>query len=128
LEDKKVINKERRRKWSQDLKANTRNVSRDRNSALARERDLALQRQWVAQGKWLQDAKASARNVWRERNSALARKRDLALQRERVEQGKKSLPDDLGRDRNSALARELDLALQRQWAAQGCFLESLKEP
>ena len=96
FEDKKVINREFEGKWSQDAMTRTRKVWRDQNSALARERDLALQRQRVARGKWFQDAKIKARNVWRDQNIALARKRDLAL---------------------SALARERYLALQRQRAA-----------
>jgi hypothetical protein len=57
LEDKKVINRERQGKWFRDAKARARNVWRDRNSALARERDLALQRQRVAQGCFLESLK-----------------------------------------------------------------------
>ena len=81
----------------------TRKVWRDENSALARERDLALQRQRATQGKWLLDAKMRARNVWRDQNIGLARQRD----------------------RTVALRREQDLALQRL-AIRGSFLEDLK--
>jgi hypothetical protein len=103
-EDKKVINREVPGKWSPEAMTRTRKAWRDENSALARERDLALQRQRVAQGKWLRDAKMRARNVWRDQNIELARKRD----------------------RTVALRREQDLALQRL-IAKDSFLEDLKE-